>query len=370
MNEIIKHSGDTYRYVDGGVIDGYVKQAVDPIPDGVPWIRWKGAKMPHSLWVQILAFFRWTVDSTKPSPDEALIRIYYNERTEQWAAWAPPQRGVGMSVKSVPEHPNWKQEEELSGFQLLGTGHHHCLGSAFQSGTDKEDEALGNGLHFTVGNLDKDFVSLHARAVFNRNMQEVCLSGWVDIADKYKNIKNLPEEFLPTAYKYSLTTNPPPTTEFPAQWKENFLKWNWNSPTQGSVGFNNGSEYGYWASTPGGGQHWVPYKKSEKNNNQGHNPNGTGLGTMTPSERGELEIEKMMERGVPLIELCLISRAMNQDKKEDWPRGDKTFDSVKDVIFRLGLNPRWLEKFLGQVITEKQVAAFAEAQNTDGQWGY
>jgi hypothetical protein len=375
MNQIIKHSGDTYRYVDGGIIEGYVKQVVDPIPDGIPWVRWKGAKIPHSLWVQILAFFRWTFESTKPSSDEALVRIYYNERTERWAAWAPPQRGVSMTVKTVTDHPNWKQEEELAGFQLLGTGHHHCSGSAFQSGTDRSDEELCNGLHFTVGHLDKDKLSLHARVVFNRNMQETNLQDWVDMDEKYKAL-NLPDELLPHAYACSLTSNPKPTVEFPAQWKDNFLKWSSTSFHQGGTGnghtsYGHGYGEGYWTDTPNGGRMWVDHGKK---NNQCHNPNGvgftgagqgTGTATLTPVQRGEIAVEKMLSQGMPMIELCLISRSMNSSKKEQWPSPgrDKNFDAVRDMLHSLGLNPRWLEKHMVDLVNDKQLEAWAQSQN-------
>lgn len=362
MNKIIKKGQDIYKYVDGGVIHGYVKS--NDIPEQNPFIEWKGEKMPHALWQSILAFFNWTYIDTKPSSDEALVRIYYNEESKSWLAWAPPQRGFGMTVRTVDDHANWAQEQEFDGYALVGTGHHHCSSKAFQSGTDHSDEKLCNGLHFTIGDLDKQFVSTHARAVFNGNMQEVELDGWIDLADKYK-VLNLPWELMDRAYDYSLQTKPPIETPFPQMWKDNYLK---SSLNQGTMGF--GNQHGHCSSSvsrPAGRGYfmkemvgnvvketWVSLE--EKKDGPILIGNGTGH-ILTPSERGEVEMEQLMSSGIGLVELSLLAHEMTQNPRAQWNMC-KEMQMVCDILNKYGLNPRWFEKWCE---SEEQVQTWQNA---------
>gem|GEM_PF-7129334 len=72
-------------------------------------------------------------------------------RLQQWQIAVPLQsvRGLRVSydLSTLPPAPE--------GFELFGTIHSHAGISAFHSGTDDRDEIHFDGLHITVGNLDK-----------------------------------------------------------------------------------------------------------------------------------------------------------------------------------------------------------------------
>lgn len=248
-NPTIEHGGKLWRFNNGGGGPLYGYTALNnTYPSGTPWINWRGSKLPHHWWQKMLAFFRWTYE--RPGgKDEALVYLYYNETSKDWLIWAPPQKGLGMTVKALPEHENMKQEEEFKGFMRVGTAHHHCNMKAFASGTDIQDEEKFNGLHITVGELESAKLDLHARSIFNGNKFEVDLSYWVALSDRYANIdfSQVPE-LEEDAYYYSLRTPMPKDSPFPEQWRENFLAGSFlghagHASYQGGLGFNGGSSH-------------------------------------------------------------------------------------------------------------------------------
>lgn len=359
---VIKHKDSVYTYVDGGVLSGYTKRGT--IPEQFPWIWWSGTKMPHLLWQTIIAFFEYTYDKSK---DESVVYLYYNEETNQWMAWAPPQRGMGMTVRTVDDHVNWKQQEEFpGGFVRVGTGHHHCVTNAFQSGTDSNDEFTGNGLHFTVGLMDKEFHDLHARAVFNGNMIEVELDDWIELADKYRAL-NLPPELIGYAYDYSLQSKAPKEIEVPQMWKDNFLSfattgYGLQTSHQGHCSqelnrFTGTSEVngvkGYWRDT-GGNREFVPFANQHSQTNasgSGAGANSNGKYSYTPgeghkpSETGKSQLDELQRKGLSVTDLNLICDNLRTTQVKDWT-GDKDHLAVINIIKSNGLNVRWLEKYI------------------------
>jgi hypothetical protein len=64
---------------------------------------------------------------------------------------------------------------------MFGTVHHHCSSSAFQSGTDHSDELSREGLHFTIGNLDKPFdLDIHARITIGKTHGNAIASDLIE----------------------------------------------------------------------------------------------------------------------------------------------------------------------------------------------
>jgi hypothetical protein len=119
---------------------------VDPI--------WKGAKIPLTMWQDIVGFCKHSYDALK---SETLIYLFYDETSKTpWSWWVPPQITAGMTVKSNPDDPEYAIQRAQYPDTMFGTVHHHCSTSAFQSGTDEADETQREGLHFTVGNLNQD----------------------------------------------------------------------------------------------------------------------------------------------------------------------------------------------------------------------
>jgi len=62
--------------------------------------EWKGPKL-NAVWPEVLAFFRWTNDTMK---SESQVRLFVNVRTQEWKAWAFPQKAnTGMTAKELTE---------------------------------------------------------------------------------------------------------------------------------------------------------------------------------------------------------------------------------------------------------------------------
>jgi hypothetical protein len=146
------------------------------IKSGKGILDYTGPKFTSLMWHQVLSFFRWT---HKEMNSESQVRLYVNLKLGRWGAWAFPQEArTGMSAREIamPETPEQAAERfaswdsEPSGDWLyFATVHHHCSASAFQSGTDEENERNQDGLHLTVGRMDAERHDLHARFYLNGN---------------------------------------------------------------------------------------------------------------------------------------------------------------------------------------------------------
>lgn len=255
--KLITKENKLYEYNDGPLLYGY--QASRTVQQGFPWISWRGNRLPYDEWAKILAFFLWSQAEHK---SEALVRLYYSPEKNDWIVWAPPQNGHNMTVKTLEDHIGMKQAEEFVGYVMVGTGHHHCTTSAFQSGTDAADEGNCNGFHFTVGKLDEAKLDLHVRAVLNGNSVLTHLSHWVDLPERYNKILEDPElaDEIPLTVLYDIimTRKPPKDTPFPEEWKRNYV-YGWiGSGSNGVViGGNYGSSVGFHHGVSSNGRGWV-----------------------------------------------------------------------------------------------------------------
>lgn len=192
--------------------------SVDRLVESVseePQFKWKGGKIPVELWAMCLGFFEWVYEEHK---SEGLIRLFYNQETKEWLAFAPPQEGSGASVDEDKTSDEWWKMLP-PGFQPLGSIHSHANMSAFQSGTDHKDEIGVDGFHATVGKLAETYPDLHFRTVFGNAVYSARLWEWVEsplagLASNYtvKTLNAVAEETLKFVE----------AAEFPKEWKENF----------------------------------------------------------------------------------------------------------------------------------------------------
>jgi hypothetical protein len=64
---------------------------------------------------------------------------------------------------------------------MVGTIHSHCDFSAFHSGTDTFDESTFDGIHITLGHVNRDQFSMCASMAFNDQRQQMepenCCTG-------------------------------------------------------------------------------------------------------------------------------------------------------------------------------------------------
>lgn len=180
--------------------------------------RWRGGKIPFAMWEQIVAFLRWTQLTFKA---EALITLFYNHEARAWGCWAFAQEPVGMTVKSLPNHPTYKEDRKQfgRGWIQLGSVHHHCTGSAGQSGVDRNDECDRDGLHVTLGFMESSRLDTDIRQVFQGIQSKSALTTWIDMPAWCLNV--------PTHLRMEIFNKALETCgggiEFPPVWKERMI---------------------------------------------------------------------------------------------------------------------------------------------------
>lgn len=162
-----------YSFVETDDFSGLLKTGVV-----VPTFKWTGRKIPRSLWDEVLRFF---VANHVKNHSEAVARVYYNrDSDEPWHFVVHPQKVTTATAKDT-------LADELlgpllvNGYEAFGSIHSHSTMSAFQSGTDRSDEQYGNGIHITLGNLDRDILSADLRWSFRGDFFPVDLTDLFDV---------------------------------------------------------------------------------------------------------------------------------------------------------------------------------------------
>jgi len=161
---------------------------------------WKGRKIPAALIRQVLA---WMVTH---KDGECQGKLFFHLGTQDWEFDVLPQfEPRGMTTKEC--HEDTRTDTILGswfsrGYVLMGTIHHHCSVSAFQSGIDEEDERASNGLHITFGYMGGAHADYHSRYVHNQITFD-------DLP---------PEEFI-EGMTFSLTD----LGDYPKEWDERFV---------------------------------------------------------------------------------------------------------------------------------------------------
>ena len=143
---------------------GFLWQEVPPIP----------AVLLGKAW----SFFRMAWNRHK---SEAMLDIYYHP-DHGYTLFAPPQTASMGGVKCVrnPEHIK-------AGYRHVGTIHSHCNFGAYHSGTDTHDAEGHDGVHITIGNVDKNPPQYATMLVANNvkwdiNLTEI-LEGEIELTD-------------------------------------------------------------------------------------------------------------------------------------------------------------------------------------------
>lgn len=212
--------GKVWDYIDVCGFQGYVPSRTI-IPAGKPTMKWVGGKIALTLWAQILSFFEW---SQKTHHSEVQVRLYYNPVARKWGVWAFPQEPNGMTTRELPDHPDTAPQRAQfpPPWVLLGTVHHHCTSSAFQSGVDERNETPQEGIHITVGAIGSAEYSIHGRIMVRGQVYGeagvIPWDGWFDLPEA---AKVLPVALHSRILDFYLKNPPPADTAFPEQWKAN-----------------------------------------------------------------------------------------------------------------------------------------------------
>ena len=190
-------------------------------------LKYHGPKFTPDLWHQVLSFFRWT---HKEHQSECQVRLYVNVKLARWAAWAFPQEArTGMTARELPvQEPEEKARERFASWQsepsddwlYFGTVHHHCSASAFQSGTDEQNEWNQDGLHITVGRMDAERHDLHARFYLDGKCFEPDLSCFWPLDPELA--EQLPPVLHDQLARYQMCARV--TVDFPDPWRANLIE--------------------------------------------------------------------------------------------------------------------------------------------------
>jgi hypothetical protein len=220
--------------------------------------QWTGPKISPAEWAKMMAFFEWTQETEK---SEAQVRWYVHP-VQGWRCWAFPQKGgTSMTTLELPEHPSWAAQRSLfpdtEGWVYFKTVHHHCNCGAFQSGTDEADEKKQDGLHITIGNMDKPQRDIHCRLYIEGNKFEPMMESFWDIgdevrakADEFTKLFGVTPDMNKVARlqmaqssellrrQYGIADAPEDQEDFPEQWKDNYIVTRYTPTTTSYSGDN------------------------------------------------------------------------------------------------------------------------------------
>ena len=201
MSTYIIDDNKLYREDDKGLYVDYVLCQADP-GDATP--TWTGPKIPFDMFREMTA---WCEETQRRLKSEAMVLLFLDENN-QWKHWYCPQETSGLAVESDDKSALYIEQRKLYPDRQLGTLHHHCDVSAFQSGTDSSDEDDRDGLHFTIGDLGSKEYSLHARFCINGESHEC---NTADVVAPPEWMENVPESVRPEIMAKLLSS---PTTDF------------------------------------------------------------------------------------------------------------------------------------------------------------
>lgn len=160
--------------------------------DGIPWLQ--GApdqtvdlnlpKVPGLIIGQALMFFRKVYEKYD---SESYVTLLYSP-TKGFQLWCPKQKVSHGSVNyDRTDQPPFAERQE-DNWQMIGTIHSHCNFSAFHSGTDTHDESTFDGLHITLGHVNRDDFSMVSSVALNNQRQSIepegCCDGVVRIGNR------------------------------------------------------------------------------------------------------------------------------------------------------------------------------------------
>lgn len=164
-----------YLRKDTGLIQATVKleKGFSGLGKIVPEAKIDLPKIPAKLSAEIITFFHLAYLAHR---SEAIILLHYSKELGEYKLVCPEQ-----VVSSAAIH-NYDMTERFAGYRLVGTIHSHNTMSAFHSWVDQDDEAHFDGLHVTIGRLDK------------KNFGQVEISA--TLAVNNNRFKQFPEDFF------------------------------------------------------------------------------------------------------------------------------------------------------------------------------
>lgn len=329
-----------------------------------PLFRWKKAVFSYDMWAQCVSFLRW---SQKTHKEEAMMTFFYNPKEDRWAVDVFPQRPMGMTVKLLEEHPDYKAVRMQYGSDWVQAGsiHHHCTMKAFQSGTDHEDEKDRDGVHITLGNMDQPIVDIHIRVVFDEVTYSSNLLHWIEMPNDIivpKHVWKLDDK-LTSALFLGIEDHP-----FPEIWKTRIIKhqpqqtlltgvdtdWRNNGYGHGDCGYG----YGWNAgadndSVKKNGSVAITTEKSTSTESRTTTPASTASPLDGKAFSVLTEIASRLGLTFEEIRDMLIATDEDLQMLAEGPDGDEEIvmrNTVLDEIKKNGFAPLYIEALLDRVL--------------------
>lgn len=138
---------------------------------GIPWLeepsvefRCKLPKVPGRIIGQALTFFRKVFDKYHA---EAYVTLLFSSKLNQYRLYCPKQKVSAASVNyDRTDQPSF-EDRQANDWQMVGTIHSHCDFSAYHSGTDIGDEDTFDGIHITLGHVNRTQFSIACSIAIN-----------------------------------------------------------------------------------------------------------------------------------------------------------------------------------------------------------
>ena len=236
--------------------------------EGIPWLqeptiefRLKLPKIPGSIIGQALTFFRKVFQQYK---SEAYVTLMYSAKLNQYRLWCPAQKVSAASVNyDRTDQPSF-EDRQSNDWQMCGTIHSHCDFSAYHSGTDIGDEASFDGIHITLGHVNRAQFSMEASVAINDKREKLepenCCSGVIRISNK--EVVSRPYMTWGESCFFDLELSEEDaqqlvadTAIINAEWMPKVEHNGWQGNSNNQFGFNYG----------GGGGNWKGKGRSKKN---------------------------------------------------------------------------------------------------------
>lgn len=111
------------------------------------YFTYTAPKIPKKIVGEVLDFFRKVFEKDKT---EAEVLLLFHSELKEFKVLVPWQICTGVSVDSL-----YDPTDVPEGWIVIGSIHSHCDFSAFHSGTDTADASVFNGLHVTIGHVNR-----------------------------------------------------------------------------------------------------------------------------------------------------------------------------------------------------------------------
>ncbi len=227
--------------------------------------------VPTEIMSQALDFFRKVFFKNKA---EAEVFILLNIETREFKLFVPWQVTSHGGVDSL-----YDEADIPEGFTIIGTIHSHCDFSAFHSATDLGDASDFNGLHITIGHVDRESgPSFDQMVMINKlkftyksidSVADVSNLGAATAPDEwlgfvFDNVNECVDRYFPTLTKEQID-------EFVKQCRPVYLVSNDKKNDKKHSGYNSQYDYGgYYSAGDDDYGDWRDWLSQEQKSGRGY----------------------------------------------------------------------------------------------------